>query len=168
MGQPYVGEIRMFAGNFAPNGWEFCDGRAMSIALNEVLFQLIGTTYGGDGESTFNLPDLRSRLPLHRTAPNFDLGETGGVEAVTLTPSQMPVHNHGLVVSTGIGNDPNPGDNVLAESSTATMFAAANPSVALAAQTVGPAGGNQPHDNMQPFVALNFIISLYGIFPSPT
>src|SRR6187431_1607468 len=116
MAQPYVGEIRMFAGNFPPVGWMFCDGSSLPISENEVLFQLIGTTYGGDGESTFNVPDLRGRLPLHMGG-SFTLGETGGVETVTLTTQQIPSHSHPFLGSNAVANDPNPTGNTLGESS---------------------------------------------------
>jgi len=169
---PYVGEIRLFAGNFAPSGWLFCSGQTLPISENEVLFQLIGTTYGGDGESTFNLPNLQSRVPIHQgtgtSGTTYQIGEAAGVESVTLSLQQIPAHSHGAQVSTSIGNDPNADDNVLAESSLATMYIAANPNVDMAAQSITPVGGSQPHDNMQPYLGLNFIISLFGVYPSPT
>jgi microcystin-dependent protein len=169
---PYVGEIRMFAGSFAPAGWAFCSGQQLPISENDVLFQLIGTTYGGDGQSTFNLPNLQSRVPIHQGTGNsgttYQIGEMAGVEAVTLTINQMPAHNHGVQVSTSIGNDPNADANVLAESSLATMYVAANPSADMASQAIGPVGGSQPHSNVQPYLGINFIISLFGQFPSQT
>src|SRR5438445_523367 len=121
MAQPYVGEIRMFAGTFAPNGWQFCNGQLMPISENETLFNLIGTTYGGDGQSTFALPDLQGRIPLH-FGNGFTLAETGGVEDVTLTVSQVPAHSHALLASSDIGNDPNPAGNLLAESSLTSLY----------------------------------------------
>src|SRR3954447_15824082 len=121
MAQPYVGEIRIFAGNFAPAGWMFCEGDLLSIAENETLFNLIGTTYGGDGQSTFALPDLRGRIPLHQ-GNGFVLAETGGAEAITLTVSQIPAHAHPLLAANAVANDPNPAGHVLAESSAVSMF----------------------------------------------
>lgn len=167
MAQPYIGEIRMFAGNFPPVGWEFCEGQVLPITENETLFQLIGTTYGGDGQETFALPDLRGRIPIHQ-GNGFILAETGGVEDVTLAVSQIPAHTHPLLVTTRVGNDPNPGGSVLAESSVASMYASATPTSAMAPASIGPVGGSQPHSNMQPYLCVNFIISLFGLFPSPT
>jgi len=167
MAQPYVGEIRMFAGNFAPAGWMFCEGAILPISENETLFQLIGTTYGGDGESTFSLPDLRGRLPLHQ-GNGFILAETGGAEEITLTPAQMPVHSHPLLAASSVANDPNPTSNVLGESSAVSLFQSGNPVAAMAPQSISMVGGSQPHTNFQPYLCVNFIISLFGIFPSPT
>src|ERR687885_3038412 len=121
MAQPYVGEIRMFGGNFAPAGWAFCDGSVLPISENETLFQLLGTTYGGDGESTFALPDLRGRVPIHQ-GNGFILAETGGVEEVTLTVSQIPAHNHALVATTSVANQTSPSNNVVAQSSTVDLY----------------------------------------------
>jgi microcystin-dependent protein len=167
MAQPYVGEIRMFAGNFAPAGWMFCEGQLLPISENETLFQLIGTTYGGDGEETFALPDLRGRLPMH-FGNGFILAETGGVEEVTLTVQQIPVHSHPMTASSDIANTPNPGGNVLARSGQVNMFFNGSPSVQMSPQMVGPVGGNQPHTNFQPYLCVDFIISLFGLFPSQT
>jgi microcystin-dependent protein len=173
MAQPYVGEIRMFAGNFPPNGWMFCDGATLAISENETLFQLIGTTYGGDGESTFDLPDLRGRTPVHQgtdpgTGTNFILAETGGVESVTLTTQQMTTHNHAFLASTVIGTEGNPGGNLAANSQGPQPYIQESPDGNLNPQSLQPAGGSQPHDNLQPYLGINFIISLFGIFPSPT
>ena len=167
MAQPYVGEIRMFAGNFAPAGWQFCEGQLLPISENETLFQLIGTTYGGDGQNTFALPDLRGRLPLH-FGNGFILAESGGAEEITLTVNQIPAHSHPLMVSTDGTTTPNPGSNVLGTPQTATPFFAAAPNLALAPQSITQVGGSQPHTNFQPYLCVNFIISLFGIFPSPT
>ncbi len=169
MAQPYVGEIRMFAGNFAPAGWMFCEGQLLPISENETLFQLIGTTYGGDGESTFALPDLRGRVPIHQ-GNSFILAETGGVETVTLTVQQIPAHSHPMLASTTTATTADPTGNVLAVAPLATTFAygSDNPLTALSPATVGAVGGSQPHDNFQPYLCVNFIISLFGIFPSPT
>jgi microcystin-dependent protein len=164
--QPYVGEIRMFAGNFAPAGWMFCDGQLLPISEYDTLFVVIGTTYGGDGQSTFALPDLQSRVPIHQGG-GFTLGEHAGVESVTLTTGQMPVHSHPLRGTTSIANSTGPGGNVLAQSSVAKMYFADVVDTEMA-HTIQSAGGSQPHDNLQPYLVINFIISLFGIFPSPT
>jgi microcystin-dependent protein len=167
MAQPYVGEIRMFAGNFAPAGWMFCEGQLLPISENETLFQLIGTTYGGDGQSTFGVPDLRGRIPIHQ-GNGFTLAETGGAEEITLTVSQIPAHTHPLLVNTQQGGQNSPAGNNLAAGKTVSLFRQAAPSVALAPVTVGPVGGSQPHTNFQPYLCIDFIISLFGIFPSAT
>ena len=167
MAQPYVGEIRMFAGNFAPAGWMFCDGQQLPISENETLFQLIGTTYGGDGQTTFALPDLRGRVPIHQ-GTGFVLAETGGVETVTLTVAQMPGHDHPLSASTANASASGAGGNVLAQTPTYTPYGAFSPASPLHGSAIEAVGGSQPHDNLQPYVCLNFIISLFGIFPSPT
>ncbi len=172
MAQPYVGEIRMFAGTFAPVGWAFCQGQTMSIAENDVLFQLIGTTYGGDGQETFNLPDLQSRVPIHQGAgPGLStrvIGERAGTESVTLTMLQVPGHSHAFMASQDAATVLNAQGNVIGTPLTATPFFAAMPTLALNAQSIAPVGGSQPHENMQPFLCINFIISLFGIFPSST
>jgi microcystin-dependent protein len=168
MAQPYVGEIRMFGGNFAPAGWMFCEGQILPISENETLFQLIGTTYGGDGESTFALPDLRGRLPMHQ-GNGFILAETGGVETVTLTGQQIPIHNHGFVASTAPGAQNNPANQLIAASPSVKLFIEDTPDSTLnIPNSVTPVGGSQPHDNFQPYLCVDFIISLFGIFPSPT
>jgi microcystin-dependent protein len=165
--QPYVGEIRMFAGNFAPAGWMFCEGQLLPIAENETLFQLIGTTYGGDGESTFALPDLRGRVPIH-VGPGFSLGENGGVEEVTLTVQQIATHSHGFLAVTDIGGASVPTGNLLAQSDTLKMYSTVPPAVPLDPLCVSGTGGSQPHTNFQPYLCVDFIISLFGLFPSPT
>jgi microcystin-dependent protein len=167
MAQPYVGEIRIFAGNFAPAGWMFCEGQLLPISENETLFNLIGTTYGGDGQETFALPDLRGRIPIHQ-GNSFILAETGGAEEITLTVNQTPSHTHAFLGSTDTANVPNPQANVLARSGQVNMFINADPTIAMAAQIIGPVGGSQPHNNFQPYLCLDFIISLFGIFPSQT
>jgi microcystin-dependent protein len=167
MAQPYVGEIRLFAGNFAPAGWAFCNGATLPIAENETLFQLIGTTYGGDGQETFNLPDLQGRAPVHQ-GNNYVIGEMAGVEEVTLTVQQLPAHTHALLASTGAGGTANAQGNVPAASPSVQLYIQDVPSTPTAANAVTPAGGSQPHDNRMPFLVLNYIISLFGIFPSPT
>ena len=173
MAQPYVGEIRMFAGNFAPNGWMFCEGQTLPISENEVLFQLIGTTYGGDGEETFNLPNLASRVPIHMgTGPDgttYQIGEMAGTEQETLTVQQIPTHTHAFTVSANLGTAGLAPGNVLAQSgSSIKPYVEDVVTTGMNAGSVGPAGGSQPHENTQPFLCLNFIISLFGIFPSQT
>ena len=166
MAQPYVGEIRMFAGNFAPAGWMFCEGQLLPISENETLFQLIGTTYGGDGESTFALPDLRGRIPIHQGS-GFILAETAGAEEITLTVPQIPAHSHPLLGSTTLASNETPAGNVIGQTEIA-YFGEESPFVAMAAGSVSPVGGSQPHTNFQPYLCIDFIISLFGIFPSPT
>ena len=167
MAQPYVGEIRMFAGNFAPSGWMFCEGQLLSISENETLFQLIGTTYGGDGQETFALPDLRGRIPIHQ-GNGFILAEQSGAEEITLTVNQIPAHSHPLLASTGPGNANTPAGNVTGESAAVKVYASDQPTVNMSPIAVAPVGGSQPHTNFQPYLCVNFIISLFGIFPSPT
>ncbi len=165
MAQPYVGEIRMFAGNFAPSGWMFCEGQLLPISENETLFNLIGTTYGGDGQSTFALPDLRGRLPMHQ-GNGFILAETGGAEEITLTVNQIPAHSHPLIGTNTVANDSIP--LLAAQAGTFDPYQSAGASAPMAAQSIASTGGSQPHSNMQPYLCVNFIISLFGIFPSPT
>jgi microcystin-dependent protein len=167
MSDPYVGEIRMFGGSFAPLGWAFCAGQQMSISENDTLFTLIGTTFGGDGQETFNLPDLQGRVPIHQGNAHI-IGENGGVETVTLTTQQIPVHTHAAVATTNQGTLPDPGNNVLARSATAGVFLYMNdlPDVQLNQASLTPLGGSQPHDNMAPFLVISYIISLYGVYPS--
>lgn len=169
MAQPYVGEIRMFAGNFAPAGWMFCEGQLLPISENETLFQLIGTTYGGDGESTFGLPDLRGRIPLHQ-GNGFTLAETGGAEEITLTVNQIAAHSHTMLGSANTGTGTAPQNNVLSGLPVATNSAYGTdaPLTTLSPSSVSPVGGSQPHTNFQPYLCIDFIISLFGIFPSPT
>ena len=170
MPEPYVGEIRMFAGNFAPNGWMFCEGQTLPISENDVLFQLIGTTYGGDGESTFNLPNLASRVPIHMgTGPDgttYQIGEMAGTEQETLTVQQIPNHTHAPVGSNTLAVQTTPGGAMFSQG-VAQNYAFLS-GAALSPQAVGPAGGSQPHENTQPFLCINFIISLFGVFPSQT
>ena len=174
MGQPYVGEIRMFAGNFNPNGWMLCQGQTLPIAENEVLFQLIGTTYGGDGEETFNLPNLSSRVPLHmgtNAGITYQLGEMAGTEQETLTVNQIPSHTHPELVANVPATDQAPTGKILALPTSTQpnlIFWGSDSVVAMNSNAIQPAGGSQPHENMQPFLCLNFIISLFGRFPSQT
>lgn len=167
MAQPYVGEIRMFAGNFAPAGWMFCEGQLLPISENETLFQLIGTTYGGDGQSTFALPDLRGRVPIHQ-GNGFILAETGGAEEITLTVNQIPAHSHPMLAATGPGTQNAPNNNVTASSPSVTLYTGDVTDSNMSPNAVGPVGGSQPHTNFQPYLCVDFIISLFGIFPSPT
>lgn len=164
---PYVGEIRIFAGNFPPNGWMFCEGQLLPISENEVLFQLIGTTYGGDGQSTFALPDLRGRLPIHQ-GNTFTLAQTGGVEEVTLTVNQIPAHSHAFLGSKDTGQQSNPVGFLPAASNVVSIYSGNTITGSMAAQAAGPDGGSQPHTNFQPYLCVDFIISLFGVFPSQT
>jgi microcystin-dependent protein len=171
MSSPYVGEIRMFAGNFNPNGWAFCNGALIPISENEVLFQLIGTTYGGDGVNTFQLPDLRGRVPLHMGTSGgttYVIGQLSGVEQVTLTTAQIPAHSH-TVNATSTNQAQMPTAATFPAVSTPqnrNVYGPLNNAVQLFSGTIGPNNGNQAHENIQPFLCINFIISLFGIFPS--
>lgn len=169
MGQSYVGEIRMFGGNFAPLGWMLCQGQLLAISEYDTLFNLIGTTYGGDGQSTFALPNLSSRVPAHQ-AGGFILGQTGGEETVTLTVNQIPGHSHVPQCDSTNNSSNSPANTVWAGTSALKQFAITPviPNVTMAVQALSPAGGSQPHDNMIPFLGINFIISLYGVYPSQT
>jgi microcystin-dependent protein len=173
MAQPYVGEIRMFGGNFAPAGWMFCAGQLLPIAENETLFQLIGTTYGGDGQSTFQLPDLQGRVPIHMGQgsglSNRILAESGGTEAVTLTSQQLGAHTHPAKCSSGGGSPASDPSTALWQPSDSTQYSnAASTGFIGGGIPTTPAGGSQPHENMIPFLCVSYIISLFGIFPSPT
>jgi len=172
MGQPFIGEIRIFGGNFAPAGWAFCQGQAMPISENDALFTLIGTTYGGDGQETFNLPDLQGRVPIHSGTGGdgitYTLGEKAGVEEVTLTTQQIPVHNHSFLGSSAAATLTNPSGSVVGTSAQVDYLTIAQASVAMNSNAITPIGGSQPHDNMQPYLCISFIISLFGIFPQPS
>jgi microcystin-dependent protein len=170
MAESFIGEIRMFAGNFAPLNWSFCDGSLIAISQNDTLFSLIGTTYGGDGQQTFALPDLRGRLPLHMgQGPGLSsrvIGELAGTESVTLTTQQMPAHTHQLLATNQAGNTGSPENQLLAASSPNDIYTTDLSSpAAMNPQAIGGIGGTQPHDNMMPYLAVNFIISLYGVYP---
>jgi microcystin-dependent protein len=171
MSQPYVGEIRMFAGNFNPAGWMFCDGSLLPISENETLFNLIGTTYGGDGQSTFALPDLRGRVPIHMGTgaglSTYQIGENGGVESVTLTVNQTPSHTH-VPMGSNSGSAETPTNNFWGNTATGKPYGAAPGNVTMNTATILSTGGSQPHDNMIPYLCINYIISLFGIYPSPT
>jgi microcystin-dependent protein len=174
MSNPFIGEIRMFAGNFAPAGWVFCDGQLMPISENDALFTLIGTTFGGDGQETFGIPDLRGRVPIHagtaKSGSTYVLGEAGGVESVTLTTNQMPTHTH-LALAASTGQVASPSGAVLAAAtSTQTGMkiysTVVTPNTPINGSSISPSGGSQPHDNIQPTLAISFILSLFGIFPT--
>ena len=167
MSAPDVGEIRMFAGNFAPAGWSFCNGAILAISEYETLFNLIGTTYGGDGQQTFALPNLQSRVPVHM-GNGFVIGQAAGVESVTLTTAQTPAHTHQMFAATQTANSPNPPTALIGQSTQTTVFFGDPPNGSMNANVIGPSGGgNQPHSNLMPFLCINFIISLYGVYPTP-
>jgi microcystin-dependent protein len=169
MSSPYIGEIRIFAGTFAPVGWATCDGQLLAISQNDALFTLIGTTYGGDGQTTFGLPDLRGRIPIHQGQggglSNYVLGQSSGTETVTVTTNQLPIHTHAASAASGVGHLSEPGGAVHATHRDYPVFDSA-PGSAMAASALTSIGANQPHENMPPFLCINFIISLFGIFPS--
>ncbi|HZE80987.1 MAG TPA: tail fiber protein [Candidatus Polarisedimenticolia bacterium] len=168
MSSPFIGEIRMFGGNFAPAGWAFCNGALMPISENDALFTLIGTTYGGDGQTTFALPNLQSRVPVH-VGPGFVQGQTGGTETVTLTVNQIPSHSHVPTCNSAPGTQVGPGNGLWASTSPSlNQYSTNAPTLNMDPAAIGQTGGNQPHDNMVPFLAVNFILSLFGIFPSQT
>jgi microcystin-dependent protein len=174
MGQPYVGEIRLFAGNFEINGWAFCNGQLLNIAEYDTLFNLIGTTYGGDGQNTFAVPDLRSRVPVGQGAgPGLTartIGEKAGTESVALALTQIPNHSHAPKCNTGAGTSASPAGNFWAANANTGVLEYSSTTAGVAgmhAASVGAAGGAQPHSNLMPHLGLNFIISLFGIFPSP-
>lgn len=172
MPEPYVGEIRMFGGNFAPAGWAFCNGQLLPISENEVLFNLIGTTYGGDGQETFAVPDLQGRVPIHQgtvAGTTFTIGEKAGVETVTLTTQQIPQHNHAALCRAADSNSGTPQNAFWAKNQTnQTIYSNVPPATNMNAAALTQSGGNQPHENMMPFLAISFIISLFGVFPSQT
>ena len=165
MASPYVGEIRMFGGNFAPAGWALCNGQLLPIDQNDSLYNLIGTTYGGDGQTNFALPNLQSRVPVH-VGPGFVLGQAAGTESVTLTVSQVPAHSHPLNADENSGSQLSPTNNILAQTQNPMMYRSIAPVLAMNSSSVLPAGGSQPHDNMLPFLVINFIIALFGDFPT--
>ncbi len=170
MSEPFVGEIRMFAGNFAPRGWAFCEGQLIAVSQNEALFSLLGTIYGGDGRTTFGLPDMRGRIPLHQgTGPglsNRRLGAKSGQEQVTLTSNQLPSHTHTINGSSADANVNAPAGMVPSKALTVSLYSTADPAADFAASAVGNAGGSQAHSNLMPTLCVNFIIALFGIYPS--
>jgi microcystin-dependent protein len=168
MAEPYVGEIRMFGGNYAPIGWALCNGQLLSISENEALYSLLGTTYGGDGVTTFALPDMRGRIPVHKgqnpvTGTSYSLGEKSGVETVTLIESQMPMHTHGVRVSSQPGTEKSPSNNVWAQK--IVEYSTSDPTVTMNPSSLSSTGGSMPHENMMPFGVICFIIAREGIFP---
>ena len=171
MGQPYVGECRMVGFNFPPSGWALCQGQLVPISEFETLFNLIGTTYGGDGQTNFQLPDLRGRAPIHQgTGPgqSFSVGQNGGVEQVTLTIQTIPAHSHPLMGSSSNGNSNLVQNNILAGNATQVYRTGTNPPGVMNASSITFTGGNQPHNNLQPFLVINWVISFFGVYPSPT
>lgn len=176
MGEPYLGEIRIFAGNFPPSGWAFCDGALIPISENDALFILLGTMYGGDGQNTFALPDLRGRIPLHfgtgADGTTYTQAETGGVESVTLTTQQIPIHTHAMLCVSDNSGSPssNPAAAVagVADISQYSDNTAPDTQLGTPGFTSSIAGGSQPHENFMPYLCVNYIISLFGVFPSQT
>lgn len=170
MSQPFIGEIRMVGFNFAPAGWAACNGQLLAISEYDALFALIGTTYGGDGQTTFGLPDLRGRLPLHRGSglglSTYLIGQKSGAESVALIGQQMPVHQHVVNVARDGTRTNSPAGNMLGSGEADVYTHDTGAPVQMAPQQVGSVGGSQPHPNMHPFLCINFVISLYGIFPS--
>ena len=170
MSEPFVGEIRMFAGNFAPRGWAYCDGQLLAVSQNDALFSLLGTIYGGDGRTTFGLPDMRGRVPLHAGhGPGLSerrLGAKGGSEKVTLTTNQIPSHTHPVSGTNNLANATTPGGNVPAQSTIADLYAPVAPTVDMNAAAVPNVGGSQSHSNLMPYLCVHFIIALFGIYPS--
>ena len=167
MSQPYIGEIRMFGGSFAPAGWAFCSGQLMPISENDALFNLIGTTYGGDGQETFALPNLNGRAPVHMTS-GFVIGQQAGTESVTLTTQQIPAHHHAVMASLDTAGSSTVSGNVVGQVGATQIYREVPAASPMAAQASTGTGGSQPHENMQPYLCVSFIISLFGIFPSPT
>lgn len=164
MADAYLGEIRMFSGSYAPQDWALCDGSVISIAQNQALYALLGNTYGGDGVNTFALPDLRGRAPMHQS-PTYPLGQKAGVESVTLTTASLAAHTHSAMAQTGAGSSSSPANAVWAGNSDFDVFAATAPDTSFNPGAITPAGGGQAHDNMMPFLAVNFIIATAGIYP---
>ena len=170
MSEPFVGEIRMFAGNFAPRGWAFCDGQLLAVSQNDALFSLLGTIYGGDGRTSFGLPDLRGRVPIHAgQGPGLSaqrLGAKSGAEKVTLNTNQLPSHSHPAKGTNVAGNSTEPAGRVPASSTTIDLYVSSAPTVDFNATTVSGVGGSQSHGNLMPFICINFIVALFGIYPS--
>lgn len=170
MSEPFVGEIRMFAGNFAPRGWAFCDGQLLAVSQNDALFSLLGTIYGGDGRTTFGLPDLRGRLPMHAgTGPGLDsrrLGAKLGTEQETLTVNQLPSHTHPIRASSAAGSQSDPNDEFLGASPNVRVYRPADANADMAAASISEIGGSRSHTNVMPFLCVHFIIALFGIYPS--
>jgi len=173
MADPFVAEIRIFPFNFAPKGWAFCDGQILPLSQNTALFSLLGTTYGGDGKSNFALPNMQGNAPMHPgQGPGLslhDLGETGGSDTVSLLESEIPAHSHAFKASNSDGIAQGPADQLMAGGvGGIAMYAVPGPLVQLSGNAVAPAGGDQPHNNMQPYLTLNFCIALQGVYPPRT
>jgi microcystin-dependent protein len=170
MSEPFVGEIRMFAGNFAPRGWAFCDGQLLAVSQNDALFSLLGTIYGGDGRTTFGLPDMRGRLPIHAGhGPGLSerrLGAKGGAEKVTLTVNQLPSHTHPLHASTTPATESDPQDRVTGASGLTELYVAEPPFSPMLSTAITHTGGSRSHTNLMPYLCVHFIIALFGIYPS--
>jgi microcystin-dependent protein len=170
MAEPFIGDIRMVAFNFAPRGYAMCNGQLLPIAQNPALYSLIGTTYGGDGQQTFGLPNLQSRFPIHLgqgpgLSNNYQMGEMAGVESVTLTSTQIPAHSHAPACNSAAGDQGSPSSNFWAASAQ-QVYSNAAPNVSMHAGLIQPTGGNQPHNNVSPLLVINFVIALEGVFPS--
>ena len=170
MSEPYVGEIRMFAGSYAPRGWAMCDGQLLQVSQNDALFSLLGTIYGGDGRTTFALPDLRGRLPIHAGQgpglSNRRLGSRAGAESVTLNVNELPSHSHPMKADENLASSPNPAGNVLAQTTTLDLYLETTPDTPLANSSITSTGGGRSHTNLMPFLCVSFIIALFGIYPS--
>ena len=170
MSEPFVGEIRMFAGNFAPRGWAFCDGQLLAVSQNDALFSLLGTIYGGDGRTTFGLPDMRGRLPIHAgTGPGLSprrLGAKGGAESVTLTVNQMPSHTHTPQAANEIADDFAPAGKTVGNTTFDLYIEGTTPNVSMSSSAVTDTGGSRSHTNEMPYLCIHFIIALVGIYPS--
>ncbi len=170
MSEPFVGEIRMFSGNFAPQGWAFCDGQLLAVSQNDALFSLFGTIYGGDGRTSFGLPDLRGRIPVHAgQGPGLSdrrLGSKGGSEEVTLTTNQLPSHLHPVKGTNDAANSSEPAGNLPASSTSIDLYVSTAPTVDFNAAAVTGVGGSQSHDNLMPYLCIHFIVALFGVYPS--
>ncbi len=170
MSEPFVGEIRMFAGNFAPRGWAFCDGQLLAVSQNDALFSLLGTIYGGDGRTTFGLPDVRGRIPIHAgIGPGLSarrLGTKGGAENVTLTTNQLPSHSHTLTASSAAADSTTASGKVLAKVTGASLYRATGGQQSMNASAITDTGGSRSHSNLMPFLCVHYIIALFGIYPS--
>lgn len=170
MAQPFLGQIIMFGGNFVPRGYAGCNGQLIAISQNDALFALIGTTYGGDGQTTFGIPDLRGRIPLNQgnstTGSQYSLGQMAGTETVTVISTQMPIHNHTFPGNSNSGTVPSPNGGVVASTQLNPYVQAAPADTPMGNQMIGQAGGNQPHENMMPFLCVTFIIAVEGVFPT--
>lgn len=169
---PFVAEIRIFPFNFAPKGWAFCDGQLLPLSQNTALFSILGTTYGGNGKSNFALPDLQGRTPMQpEQGPGLsyrELGEQTGSDTITLITPEIPSHNHSMVMSTTLGTTKSPANNRIGQSDGASVFTSSVPNVSMASNSIAPAGADQPHNNMQPYLTVYFCIALQGVFPPRT